>query len=96
MSWASAPSRAFTGSSPLLRSAASFAACPIVPAPGRRWNRPSCGTAAMESSDIELTNGMIMIPITNPAASALSLLELLIPIASPKSRTIGAIVSAAK
>jgi hypothetical protein len=39
---------------------------------------------------------MIMIPMTRPAASALSLLALLIPIERPKSRTAGATVSAAK
>ena len=35
-------------------------------------SRIACGTAAIESSAIEETNGMIMIPITRPAASALS------------------------
>ena len=59
-------------------------------------SRIACGTAAIESSAIELTNGMIMMPITRPAASALSLLAELIPTARPRSRTIGATVSAAK
>ena len=45
---------------------------------------------------IELTNGMIMMPITRPAASALSLLADSMPMAMPRSRTIGATVSAAK
>ena len=54
------------------------------------------GTAAIESSAIELTKGMIMIPMTRPAASALSLLAELTPIAIPKSRMTGATVSAAK
>ena len=37
-------------------------------------SRIACGTAAIESSAIELTNGMIITPMTRPAASALSLL----------------------
>ena len=37
-----------------------------------------------------------MIPMTRPAASALSLLAELMPMDSPKSRTTGATVSAAK
>ena len=59
-------------------------------------SRMACGTAAIESSAIELMNGMIMMPITSPAASALSLDAELIPIDRPKSRTLGATVSAAK
>ena len=37
-----------------------------------------------------------MMPMTRPAASALSLLAEVMPIDRPKSRTIGATVSAAK
>ena len=59
-------------------------------------SRIACGTAAMLSSAIELTKGMIMMPMTRPAASALSLEAELMPIEMPKSRTIGATVSAAK
>ena len=59
-------------------------------------SRIACGTAAMLSSAIELTNGMIMMPMTRPAASALSLLAELTPMARPKSRITGATVSAAK
>ena len=49
----------------------------------------------MTSSDNEDTNGMIMIPITRPAASALSEATLR-PNVAPVSRTMGATVSAAK
>ena len=59
-------------------------------------SRIACGTAAIESSAIELTNGMIMMPMTSPAASALSLLAELTPMEMPKSRTAGATVNAAK
>ena len=59
-------------------------------------SRIACGTAAIESSAIELTNGMIMMPMTRPAASALSLLAELIPIEMPNSRIQGATVRAAK
>ena len=59
-------------------------------------SRMACGTAAMLSSAMELTKGMIMMPMTRPAASALSLDAELTPIAMPKSRMIGATVSAAK
>ena len=53
------------------------------------------GTAAMASSDKEDTKGMIMMPITAPAASAL-LGAMGTPIISPKLRIAGATVSTAK
>ena len=56
----------------------------------------ACGTAAMLSSAIELTNGLIMMPMTRPAASALSLEALAMPALCATSRTNGATVSAAK
>ena len=68
---------------------------PVAPS-ARLPSRIACGTAAMKSSAIELTNGMIMMPMTRPAASALSLLAEVMPSDRPKSRTIGATVSAAK
>ena len=49
----------------------------------------------MMSSDSELTNGMIMMPMIRPAASALSEATDR-PTAAPASRIIGATVSAAK
>ncbi len=49
----------------------------------------------MMSSESEDTKGMIITPITRPAASALSE-ETSSPIAVPNSRTSGATVSAAK
>ena len=54
------------------------------------------GTAAIESSAIEETKGMIITPMTSPAAIALSLDALEMPIACAASRTAGATVSAAK
>ena len=59
-------------------------------------SRIACGTAVIESSAIEETNGMIMIPITRPAASALSDEAEAMPSICPKSRTAGATVRAAK
>ena len=53
------------------------------------------GTALMTSSDRDETNGMIMIPMTTPAASALSELTSS-PRPAPRSRKKGAIVRAAK
>ncbi len=47
----------------------SLVVAPIASEP----SRIACGTAAMESSAIEETKGMIITPITSPAASALSL-----------------------
>jgi len=58
-------------------------------------SRIACGTAAIESSAIEETKGMIMIPMTRPAASADSV-EDGMPSDRPRSRTAGATVSAAK
>ena len=58
-------------------------------------SRIALGTALMASSDSEETSGMIMIPITNPAASALSDATSS-PSVSPVRRTQGATVSAAK
>jgi hypothetical protein len=59
-------------------------------------SRIDCGTALMLSSAIEDTNGMIITPITMPAAIALSPLALGMPIITAKSRSAGATVSAAK
>jgi hypothetical protein len=53
------------------------------------------GTAEITSSDSEETNGMIMMPITSPAASALSEATDS-PTQPPTSRTNGAMVNAAK
>ena len=47
------------------------------------------------SSASEDTNGMIMMPMTNPAASALSEATLR-PMDSPQPRSAGPMVSAAK
>ena len=58
-------------------------------------SRIACGTAAIESSAIDETNGMIMIPITRPAASADSV-EDGMPSDRPRSRIAGATVRAAK
>ena len=49
----------------------------------------------MTSSDSDETNGMIMMPMTMPAASALSD-EMPRPIWSPVLRSMGATMSAAK
>ena len=53
------------------------------------------GTALMTSSDREETKGMIMMPMTSPAARALSE-ETSSPRPSPRSRIRGATVRAAK
>ena len=50
----------------------------------------------MESSAIEETKGMIMMPITSPAARALSELAPGMPSEVANWRTAGATVSAAK
>ena len=68
----------------------------VVAPIARLPSRIACGTAAIESSAIEETNGMIMIPITRPAASADSEEAPGMPSAAAKSRTAGATVSAAK
>ena len=69
----------------------------LVVAPiARLPSRIACGTAAIESSAIEETKGMIITPITKPAARALSLEALAMPTACASSRTAGATVSAAK
>jgi hypothetical protein len=68
----------------------------VVAPIARLPSRIACGTAAIESSAIEETKGMIMMPMTRPAAIALSLDALAIPIAWAASRTAGATVSAAK
>ena len=54
------------------------------------------GTAAMLSSDMDDTNGIIITPMTMPAAKALSDAALLTPSMTAKSRTAGATVNAAK
>ncbi len=59
-------------------------------------SRMAWGTALIESSAIEDTSGMIMMPMTMPAASALSLEALEMPTATAMSRIAGATVSAAK
>ena len=59
-------------------------------------SRIACGTAAMESSAIDDTKGMIITPITTPAASADSDDALLMPVATARSRSAGATVRAAK
>ena len=58
-------------------------------------SRSDCGTALITSSDRDETNGMIMMPITTPAASADSE-EIVRPTASPDRAKNGATVSAAK
>ena len=68
----------------------------VVAPMARLPSRMAWGTAAMESSAMEETKGMIITPITRPAASALSLDALEIPSATAASRTIGATVRAAK
>ena len=65
-------------------------------APSRRTpSRSDCGTALITSSDSDETKGMIMMPITRPAASALSEATSS-PTAAPASRRNGATVRAAK
>ena len=66
----------------------------VAPMPAEP-SRSDCGTALITSSDSEDTNGMIMMPMTSPAASADSE-EALRPIASPARRMKGATVNAAK
>src|SRR3546814_9339929 len=57
-------------------------------------SRIACGTALIESSAMEETNGMIITPITMPAASADSDEALLMPMLTANSRTAGATVRA--
>ena len=64
---------------------------PIAKEPSRML----CGTALMTSSAIDDIKGIIIIPITAPAASALSD-AISSPTDSPKSRRTGATVIAAK
>ena len=66
----------------------------VEPRP-RAPSRMSTGTELMASSDREDTRGMIMIPMTSPAASALSDATAS-PSDSPAPRMAGATVSAAK
>src|SRR5262245_9103672 len=66
----------------------------VAPSPSEA-SRNDRGTARSASSDNDETNGMIMIPITVPAASALSE-DTPSPRLRPTSRTKGATVSAAK
>ena len=69
----------------------------LVVAPMARLpSRMDWGTAAMLSSAMEDTKGMIITPMTRPAASALSLLAPPMPMAAARSRSAGATVSAAK
>ncbi len=70
----------------------SDAVAPIARLP----SRIACGTAFIELSAIDETNGMIITPMTSPAASALSLDAPGMPTAKAKSRSAGATVSAAK
>ena len=58
-------------------------------------SRMDCGTAVITSSAREEIKGIIIIPITPPAASALSD-EIVKPTLAPKSRKKGATVNAAK
>ena len=66
----------------------------VAPRPAEP-SRRLCGTALMTSSESEETKGMIMMPMTMPAASALSD-ETPSPMDSPIPRKKGAIVRAAK
>ena len=66
----------------------------VAPRPAEP-SRSDCGTALMTSSDSDETKGMIMMPMTMPAASADSDATLR-PTLSPRSRKNGATVSAAK
>ena len=68
----------------------------VVAPMARLPSRIACGTEAILSSAMELTKGMIMTPITRPAAKALSLEGLEMPIATAASLMAGATVSAAK
>ena len=58
-------------------------------------SRNDCGTALMTSSESDETKGMIIMPMTRPAASADSEATFR-PIASPQPRMSGATVNAAK
>ena len=66
----------------------------VAPIPNEP-SRSDCGTAVITSSDSDETKGIIMIPMTKPAANALSEATVK-PMASPSSRINGATVSAAK
>ena len=66
----------------------------MAPSPNEP-SRSAIGTAVIASSESDEMNGTIMIPITRPAASALSEATER-PIAVPRSRTTGATTSAAK
>ena len=66
----------------------------VAPIP-REASRRLSGTALIMSSDRDITKGIIMIPITRPAAMALSEATLR-PTDSPSSRMNGATVKAAK
>ena len=68
----------------------------VVAPIARLPSRIACGTAVKASSAIDETKGMIITPMTVPAAKALSELALEMPIEIAKSRTAGATVSAAK
>jgi len=68
----------------------------VVAPIARLPSRIDCGTAAMLSSAMDETKGMIITPITSPAASALSEEAPWMPIFTAKSRRAGAMVSAAK
>ena len=61
------------------------------------WHERNGGnlTYRMTQSEIDETNGMVMIPITKPAASALSE-DTLTPNTAPESRNNGATTKAAK
>lgn len=59
-------------------------------------SRIALGTAAKLSSAMDDTKGMIITPMTSPAANALSDDAQSIPIATANCRTAGATVSAAK
>ncbi len=59
-------------------------------------SRIELGTAARLSSAIDDTKGIIITPMTSPAASALSDEAQSMPIATANWRTAGATVSAAK
>ena len=58
-------------------------------------SRSDCGTALITSSESELTKGMIITPMTRPAASPLSELTDR-PKLRPRSRMSGATTRAAK
>ena len=58
-------------------------------------SRIACGTAEITSSDSEDTNGMIITPMTKPAASALSAATSS-PSVAPAPRSAGLMTMAAK